>query len=161
MKKNTTVAELVKCGTCGYKSADGAEFRTHSCADVLAAQWVCRRANLVEQLTYDLNALNGQLLKFRDEFAQEPLETLKWSDSVFVAAAKQRVTREAMMLFAQFDKEALTPEQQWARVLKYFTEKAMRGARFPKMSTSVPSNLAETYQTQAYAEMAEKLDLGL
>ena len=153
-------APVEKCETCAYKSPDAVEFRAHSCTEVLAAQWVYRRVNLMEQLDRDLNRFNGELLKFRDDLAQDPLYAMGWSDSAFVAAAKRQVVVETQMLFKQFERENLTPAQQFARVQKYMAEHAMRGARYPSMSTSVPQNLAKVYLNSAYAEMAEKLDVG-
>jgi len=79
-----------------------------------------------------------------------PLGDFEWAHQPMESAAKLKVVRVALLLI---EKEGFS----FARVVDYATEHALNGAKWPSFSTSATSNLSKTYETAAWAQMAEDL----
>lgn len=86
---------------------------------------------------------------------QDPLYALRWSDATFKAAA----TVSVLSRYRSYVADALpdfTLAQCAEAILKDAQDALVRGARSPAMSTSVPSNLSETYALAVQAEVADQ-----
>lgn len=91
--------------------------------------------------------------KLADE-TQDPLSAMAWSDAAFRAAATFSVLSRYRPYVADAQPE-LTLAQCAEAILRDARDAVLRGARSPSMSTSVPSNLAATYELAAHADVAD------
>jgi len=88
------------------------------------------------------------LAQFQERFSVNPLMAFEYSDNAIRGSAEVEV---GLYLINLLD-NATTDEA----FLEIMTDRALTGAQFPERSTSVTSNLAKTYVTAVWAELAKK-----
>jgi hypothetical protein len=117
------------------------------------------RTNLIKtigRLEERQRTAQSSISKLIQRLQEDPLNALSWSDDAFKDAARVKVYGQVLFSLRAFlndEKQGVSP----ADVAKWGQEEVLRRAKYPKMSTSVPSNLAETYETAAWAELLEFL----
>lgn len=90
-----------------------------------------------------------ELEKFKTRFEEDAFYAFEWADNAMQAAARQMVYRAAAAYLERGITEAALKEQA--------LNEALRIAKYPPRSTSVPSNMMAQYKGAAWADIVEKL----
>jgi hypothetical protein len=110
------------------------------------------KAALTKRLESQRDATQKTIDEFQKELAKDPMYALNWAGKVYAAAAQNWVARAALEIMSHAEEEEIV------KILtRYFTEKALRQARFPSRSTSPWSNEMEREIASASAEFVEAL----
>lgn len=108
-----------------------------------------KRSRYTQYIQHQLLQLQKELNAWADKFKVNPSYELDWSASVFENAAELKVYEELLA-------DLLSPATPAELIAKYQHETVQR-ARFPKLSSSVPSNLMTQHLLAAYAQIADKI----
>ncbi len=80
---------------------------------------------------------------------------LEWSSGLFDYAAEAKVLQRAIMTV--WGGEERGEPVSLETLLRIANQEALRGARYPKHSTSAPSNLMHQAETAAWANLSERI----
>lgn len=104
-----------------------------------------------QEIQFDQRSLETILTKFTERLGKDAHHAFRWADDAVRAAAKLSVIRDVLSFQSRLDSNEWTS----AQMIAYLREKVMNRAKWPAHSTSPISNLAEEYETAAWAEMVE------
>lgn len=97
--------------------------------------------------------------KFLKDFATNPHYALQWAAPAFGAAGVLKVASVVKDLVAKLEADGKDAGDILKTALEVSTREALRLAKYPARSTSVPSNEVAREEGAAWAHMVEKLDL--
>jgi hypothetical protein len=102
------------------------------------------------------------LTKWAAKLDHNPLYAMEWGDAAVNTAARIDVYERALSIMRwvqTFDEKDVTNRMRIERLHKDATSAVLRITSIPR-STSVMSNLSETYVISEWAKILERLDLG-
>jgi hypothetical protein len=111
---------------------------------------VTKLERLRDNARWDVEHLTKRLAAWRERFEKDPADALEWSSQTFDEAGRLRVAQQVVTMC-----EAGTSTENLRRVA---LEEAMREARWPSRSTSVPSNEMARSLASAWADLYSKLE---
>jgi predicted nucleic acid-binding Zn ribbon protein len=147
------------CKTCGYAAPAGSEqFTAHNCQDVLKLREARRRESVGYDMGQWITGGEKAIADFKQSLDRDAAYAMEWSDSLFQATARKHVAEGALQLLKNVEADPMFALAAMPKLERWATENALRGARNPQRSTSAASNAMAQAKTEAFAELAEKLD---
>ena len=107
---------------------------------------------LVTRFQNKLNSARSEVAEFVGKFQHDAAYALTWSNSVFQAAAKERVYKQ-FIAFVTDEPEDIN----FDNLISFVTDHVLHKAKYPAQSTSPTSNLIEQYELAAWAEVLSAL----
>lgn len=101
-------------------------------------------------LDMNIASLEKDFTKFAHELAADPAYALAWSNDKFAQAGELAISQWTRVKLIEGNSSP-------AQLVEYMTEQVMNAAKYPKQSTSQPSNMMEHSRTAAMVVMIEKL----
>lgn len=102
-----------------------------------------------------LDFCRPKLNRFADSFVKDPANALEWSSDIFAAAGKLQVAVYVLEVLTMERAEPVTDLAE--KLVKSLKEEALRKARWPERSTSIPSNEMSLSLNAARAEFITDL----
>jgi hypothetical protein len=109
------------------------------------------REQAIEEIDERSKHLEQSLSEWAARFAKDPGYALSWSDDSFKAAAQLTEGYRLKNILIRDDIEDIM-----AAAGKHLRGEILRGASYPKHSTSLPSNLMDQYTLAAQAELYDR-----
>lgn len=91
-----------------------------------------------------------RLGKFQKNLQDDPTRAFEWGQDSVKGGAKREVAHRVLAMLDN-------PELPLEGIVQQILQNALRGATYPRESTSTLSNLLDVYITAAYAELAKEL----
>jgi len=121
-----------------------------------------RLDQLIEHANSEVRHLTATLAKWQEEFAKDPAHALEWSSNTFRDAARIKMAKEVITFLGFLragDEYSQRTEETAIRIVHTeMIKEALRKARYPEHSTSVPSNEMALAVNAARCEWLEHLD---
>ncbi len=102
---------------------------------------------ITRRLKSRLEMTEPALQSFAIKLQDDPAYAFEWADDAMRAAAAVKVIKSCLVAFT----EGSAPTD----VAQACTTRALHAARYPRCSTSQPSNIMQSYEAAAFAEYAE------
>lgn len=132
-----------------YVQAAGMRFlgRRRELPDVKAAE---RAEYVARYFAQEIVDAQATIASWRKSLDENPTYAFQWSDATFKAAA----ALDVLIRFKEINELAGTD-----KMLEEARSRVISGAKYPPASTSMPSNLIDTYKTAALASLVESLSV--
>lgn len=115
---------------------------------------------LVTRFQNKLNRAQSEVADFVGKVQHDAAYVLSWSNSVFQAAAKERVYKQ-LIAFVMDEAEDISDlfneDINVDNLFSFVTDRVLHKAKYPAQSTSPTSNLIEQYELAAWAEVLSDL----
>ena len=108
-----------------------------------------KQAYLIKRLESTIEGCEASIRKFAEKLINDPAYTLSWGTDSFKTAAELKVYKQVLNAF----NDGATLEQ----VKSSLMDRVLNKAKYPAQSTSPCSNLMETYELAAYAELVSDM----
>jgi hypothetical protein len=105
---------------------------------------------LLARFQRQVDATQASLDKFAADFAKDPAHALTWGTDAFANAAKLRVLKQIVAALADGNGNL-------DNIRSTLTDRVLHRAKYPAQSTSPTSNLIETYELAACADILSDL----
>jgi len=102
---------------------------------------------ITRRLQSRLEMTEPALQSFASKLQDDPAYAFEWADEAMRAAATAKVIKSCIVAFA----EGSAPTD----VAQACTTRALHAARYPRCSTSQPSNIMQSFEAASFAEYAE------
>jgi hypothetical protein len=109
----------------------------------------------LEALRVRVAVAKSSLDEWGAKFLKDPVCALEWSNQAFIQAARFEIFTT---IIDALDALPDNPENSFEKIVAYVRRDALRGARSPASSTSMPYNLMDTCRTQAWADALALLE---
>jgi len=97
------------------------------------------------------------LAKWAENFAQDPVYALNWSNNTFEVAADVDIAQKALMQIADSKAKGANADQVVKELRNLLTAKVLTDAQYVPSSDNVTSNLMDAEKIAAAACLLEKL----
>jgi len=107
-------------------------------------------SRLLTRFQRQVDSTQASLDKFALEFAKDPAHALTWGTDAFANAAKLRVLKQIVVALEDGNGNL-------DNIRSTLTDRVLHRAKYPAQSTSPTSNLIETYELAACADILSDL----
>lgn len=111
---------------------------------------------LTKRFQYKLDEAQIEVAAFVGKVQHDAAYALSWSNSVFQAAAKERVYKQVILSIK--DSVSEDGELDLINIISMVTDRVLHKAKYPAQSTSPTSNLIEQYELATWAEILSDLN---
>jgi len=111
---------------------------------------------LTKRFQRKLDEAQSEVAAFVGKVQHDAAYTLSWSNSVFQAAAKERVYKQVIASIK--DSVSEDGELDLSNIIGMVTDRVLHKAKYPAQSTSPTSNLIEQYELATWADILSDLN---
>lgn len=111
-----------------------------------------KQAYFIKRLESTIDSCQASIEKFAEKLVKDPAYTLSWGTDSFSTAAQLKVAK--MVHAALTDEKPCTMQA----VKDTLLDRVLHKSKYPAQSTSPCSNLMETYELAAYADMLSDIN---
>lgn len=111
---------------------------------------------LTKRFQHKLDEAQSEVAAFVGKVQHDAAYALSWSNSVFQAAAKERVYKQVIASIK--DSVSEDGELDLSNIIGMVTDRVLHKAKYPAQSTSPTSNLIEQYELATWADILSDLN---
>ena len=111
---------------------------------------------LTKRFQRKLDEAQSEVAAFVGKVQHDAAYALSWSNSVFQAAAKERVYKQVIASIK--DSVSEDGELDLSNIIGMVTDRVLHKAKYPAQSTSPTSNLIEQYELATWADILSDLN---
>ena len=111
---------------------------------------------LTKRFQRKLDEAQSEVAAFVGKVQHDAAYALSWSNSVFQAAAKERVYKQVIASIK--DSVSEDGELDLSNIIVMVTDRVLHKAKYPAQSTSPTSNLIEQYELATWADILSDLN---
>lgn len=111
---------------------------------------------LTKRFQRKLDEAQSEVTAFVGKVQHDAAYALSWSNSVFQAAAKERVYKQVIASIK--DSVSEDGELDLSNIIGMVTDRVLHKAKYPAQSTSPTSNLIEQYELATWADILSDLN---
>jgi hypothetical protein len=111
---------------------------------------------LTKRFQRKLDEAQSEVAAFVGKVQHDAAYALSWSNSVFQAAAKERVYKQVIVSIK--DSVSEDGELDLSNIIGMVTDRVLHKAKYPAQSTSPTSNLIEQYELATWADILSDLN---
>lgn len=111
---------------------------------------------LTKRFQRKLDEAQSEIAVFVGKVQHDAAYALSWSNSVFHAAAKERVYKQVIASIK--DSVSEDGELDLSNIIGMVTDRVLHKAKYPAQSTSPTSNLIEQYELATWADILSDLN---
>lgn len=111
---------------------------------------------LTKRFQRKLDEAQSEVAAFVGKVQHDAAYALSWSNSVFQAAAKERVYKQVIASIK--DSVSEDGELDLSNIVGMVTDRVLHKAKYPAQSTSPTSNLIEQYELATWADILSDLN---
>ena len=111
---------------------------------------------LTKRFQRKLDEAQSEIAVFVGKVQHDAAYALSWSNSVFQAAAKERVYKQVIASIK--DSVSEDGELDLSNIIGMVTDRVLHKAKYPAQSTSPTSNLIEQYELATWADILSDLN---
>ena len=111
---------------------------------------------LTKRFQRKLDEAQSEVAAFVGKVQHDAAYALSWSNSVFHAAAKERVYKQVIASIK--DSVSEDGELDLSNIIGMVTDRVLHKAKYPAQSTSPTSNLIEQYELATWADILSDLN---
>ena len=111
---------------------------------------------LTKRFQRELDKAQSEVAAFVGKVQHDAAYALSWSNSVFHAAAKERVYKQVIASIK--DSVSEDGELDLSNIIGMVTDRVLHKAKYPAQSTSPTSNLIEQYELATWADILSDLN---
>jgi len=111
---------------------------------------------LTKRFQRKLDEAQSEVAAFVGKVQHDAAYALSWSNSVFHAAAKERVYKQVIVSIENSVSE--DGELDLSNIIGMVTDRVLHKAKYPAQSTSPTSNLIEQYELATWADILSDLN---